>query len=134
MLIHFDKDRLAEVRDAHDRWRNGTLGRPLVSVSRWGVYAQSPSDTVPVPSQANCHDFSYSPSQIIRAVDHDMSDMRFSGGLSEGALRGTRHTLLYLLFIGRRGFARRRAALGKVIGKNEDSAAVELTEHIVRTP
>lgn len=79
MLIHFDKDRLAEVRDAHDRWWNGTLGRPLVSVSRWGVYAQSPSDTVPVPSQANCHDFSYSPSQIIRAVDHDMSDMRFDG-------------------------------------------------------
>ena len=32
MPIHFSKDRLLEVRDAYERWWNGTLDRPLMNI------------------------------------------------------------------------------------------------------
>ena len=78
MYIHFDKERMQEVIDRHDRWWNGTLGRPLVSLKRLHVYPGAQTQ-IPTLQQSNCHDFSYSPRQIIEAWDREMSDEEYEG-------------------------------------------------------
>lgn len=78
MPVHFDKDRLLEVRDAYDRWWNGTLDRPLLNLSIDNAY-DVPACSTPLPDQSNCCDFSISPEQVIDAVDADLSRKEFLG-------------------------------------------------------
>ena len=38
IMIHFSLERMAEVKRAHDAWRNGTLNRPPVTLQLLGAY------------------------------------------------------------------------------------------------
>lgn len=79
MAIHFDKDRMKAVIDAHERWWRGELDRPLVRGVVDGVYPRPYVAEVPLPNQSNCHDFSWTPEQIIDALDSDLSTKEFIG-------------------------------------------------------
>lgn len=78
MAIHFDKERMQQTVKNHELWWNGKLGRPLVKAELAGAYPRTPCDT-PVLSQANCHDFSLTPAQIVDAWDARLSEYEFCG-------------------------------------------------------
>ena len=78
MPIHFDKDRMLEVRDAHDRWWNGTLDRPLMYLTIDNAY-DAPASKAPFPDQWNCCDFSISPEEVVDAVDAEFSRKEYLG-------------------------------------------------------
>ena len=79
MPVHFDLDRLERVIDAHERWWNGTLDRPLVSVTVPDAYDVPAHAAAPLLSQKTCADFSFSPGQIIDAIDENLSRCEFLG-------------------------------------------------------
>lgn len=79
MPIHFDKERLNRVIDAHTRWWNGTLDRPLVSVTIPDAYDVPALSPAPLLSQKTCADFSWSPEQVIDAIDEHLSRCEFAG-------------------------------------------------------
>ena len=80
MPVHFDSERKARVLDAHSRWWNGTLNRPLVSVTLDGAYPSRPNPSpAPILSQASCADFRWSPEQVIDAMDDHLSRQEYLG-------------------------------------------------------
>ena len=79
MPVHFDKDRLQRVIDAHTRWWNGTLDRPLVSVTIPDAYGVPPLAAAPMLSQKTCADFSFTPEQVIDAIYERLSRCDFCG-------------------------------------------------------
>ena len=79
MAIHFDKERMQSVIDAHERWWRGELDRPLVRAAVSGMYPRSHVAQAPFPDQSNCHDFSWSAEQIIDTVDSHLSTVEFIG-------------------------------------------------------
>lgn len=76
MAVHFDLDRMAQVRETHDLWWKGKLDRPLVKVT---IEDAHPGEDIPVLSQSNCADFGPSPEQIIDALDQKLSRQEFLG-------------------------------------------------------
>lgn len=79
MPVHFDKKRMDAVIDAHERWWRGELDRPLVRAIVGNAYPPNHDALAPYPDQSNCHDFSWTPEQVIDAVDRDLSTMEFLG-------------------------------------------------------
>lgn len=78
MAIHFDAERMAQAQQNHMRWWNGTLERPLVKITIEDAY-EAPELDIPVLTQANCHDFSWSPEQVIEALDNKLSRQEYLG-------------------------------------------------------
>ncbi len=79
MAIHFDKKRMEAVIDAHERWWRGELDRSLVRGVVSYAYPQPYAAPAPILNQSNCHDFSWTPEQIIDALDSDLSTKEFIG-------------------------------------------------------
>ena len=79
MPIHFSPERLDRVIDAHRRWWNGTLDRPLVSVTIPDAYDVPRCAPAPLLSQKTCTDFSWTPEQVIDAIDEQLSRCEFAG-------------------------------------------------------
>ena len=79
MHIHFDKDHLDNVKQNHDKWWDGTIGRPLVCITRPEIYPSATDKDITLPSQANCNDFSISPTELIKNWDLYKSDERYEG-------------------------------------------------------
>ena len=79
MPVHFDKARMNAVADAYERWWQGELGRPLVRTSVVGMYPPSHVGKAPIISQANCHDFSWTPEEIIDSLDAQLSTVEYLG-------------------------------------------------------
>lgn len=79
MAIHFDRERLEKTLDAHARWWNGTLNRPLVSVTLSNAHTASSVSPAPLLTQATCADFRWSPEQLIDAADDHLSTLEFLG-------------------------------------------------------
>ena len=79
MPVHFDRSRLETVIDAHERWWRGELDRPLVKGVVSNAYPRSHRAFAPVPSQSNCHDFSWTAEQVIDAVDSHLSTQEYIG-------------------------------------------------------
>ena len=79
MAVHFDKERMQRALEAHEKWWNGTLDRPLTCVTIHDAYPQEKRTPAPVLSQASCADFSWSPEQVIDAIDEDLSRNEFLG-------------------------------------------------------
>ena len=79
MPVHFDHDRLERVIDAHARWWDGTLDRPLVSVTIPDAHDVTARASAPLLSQKTCTDFSWSPEQVIDALDEHLSRCEFVG-------------------------------------------------------
>lgn len=77
MYIHFDKNEMGRVKETYAKWWNGTIDRPVISMRRYKAYSAVNTATAPVLEQSNCHDFSYSPKQLIEAWDCSMSGLRF---------------------------------------------------------
>ncbi len=78
MALHFDLERMEQVRQNHMRWWRGELDRPLVKVTIDDMY---PGEAYPVPtlSQANSMKFDIPVEQVIDAIDHDLSRKEFLG-------------------------------------------------------
>ena len=78
-MIHFTPGRWAEVRENYDAWWEGRLSRPLVKIRARGFDPGRPEPKAPMLSQANCHDFSIPPEEVIDTIDYWMSQCEFIG-------------------------------------------------------
>lgn len=79
MPVHFDKDRMLEVRDTYERWWEGKLDRPLVCANICDAFAPSHEGKAPWLSQATCTDLSWSPEQVVETIDSVLSRYDFLG-------------------------------------------------------
>ena len=79
MPVHFDSSRMAEVIDNHEKWWCGELNRPLLHGVVSGAYPAPRTASAPLLSQANCHDFSISPEEIIDRIDCELSRNEYLG-------------------------------------------------------
>ena len=79
MAVHFDRNRMQALVDVYDRWWQGKLDRPLVRGVVEQVYPKPYDALAPILNQSNCHDFSWTPEQIIDALDSDLSTKEFIG-------------------------------------------------------
>ena len=79
MAVHFDRNRMQALVDVYDRWWQGKLDRPLVRGVVEQVYPKPYDAPAPILNQSNCHDFSWTPEQIIDALDSDLSTKEFIG-------------------------------------------------------
>ena len=79
MAIHFTMDKMKRCQENHDLWWEGRLSRPLVKVTLTDAYEADRKTKAPFLSQANCADFSYSPEEIVDAMDAELSRYEFLG-------------------------------------------------------
>ena len=79
MAVHFDGNRMQALVDVYDRWWQGKLDRSLVRGVVEQVYPKPYDAPAPILNQSNCHDFSWTPEQIIDALDSDLSTKEFIG-------------------------------------------------------
>lgn len=72
--MYFTSEDWARINETYTKWWNGTLGRPVIKGIEW---------TGPAPegmiSQANVHDFSKTPEDIINTLDVAISRQKFHG-------------------------------------------------------
>ena len=78
MAVHFDAERMEQVRENHARWWKGEIDRPLMKVVITDAY-DVPECTLPVLSQKTCTDFSVSPEQVVEALDNELSRQEYLG-------------------------------------------------------
>jgi len=79
MPIDFDATRWEIIRRNFRQWWAGELERPLIPVLVGGRDPGRPLPDVPLLSQANCHDFSITPEQIIDRIDYELSTYHYLG-------------------------------------------------------
>lgn len=79
MAIDFDATRWEKIRSAYRQWWAGELERPLIPVHLGGRDPGRPMPNVPLLSQATCHEFSFSPQQIIDRIDYDLATFHYLG-------------------------------------------------------
>ena len=81
MAVHFDQKRMMHTLENHMLWWQGKLPRPLINGVLLQAYPRAGRACAPVLSQSNCHDFSWTPAQVIDAVDEELSrHMYFADG------------------------------------------------------
>lgn len=78
-MIRFTAEQWTKTRNTYEAWWNGTLKRPLIKspVRCYDPGCLSPN--VPLLSQETCNDFSYTPEQIVDALDYELSQFEFMG-------------------------------------------------------
>lgn len=79
MPIYFDKGRMAQVLENHEKWWQRELDRPLIGGIVTDAHEPDHTASAPFPTQANCLDFSHSPESVIDAVDAQLSRYEFFG-------------------------------------------------------
>lgn len=79
MSVHFTCGQMKKALSAHDAWWNKQLHRPLTKVVITDAYKSEGACGAPLLSQATCADFSYSPQEIIDALDAELSKYEFLG-------------------------------------------------------
>lgn len=79
MAVNFDRERMAEVMEAHEKWWNGTLDRPLLHILIGDAHPAEGVPRAPVLSQSSCADFRWTPDEIIDALDWDLSRTDYMG-------------------------------------------------------
>ena len=79
MAVHFDRERMESAIYAHTAWWEGRLDRPLVSITVPDAHTVPAKAAAPVLTQQTCADFSWSPEQIIDAMDEHLSRFDFIG-------------------------------------------------------
>ena len=80
MPIHFTEKQWANVREVYGRWWAGTLERPLMKVVVPGVHSPGREKSkAPRLSQANVHDLSWSPEELIDALDYELCQNEYLG-------------------------------------------------------
>ena len=79
MAIHFTQGNWDRLKADYRKWRDGTLGRPMVPVVA-RVHAPSrPCPDVPLLTQATCHELSIPAIEIIDRIDWELSQLEFLG-------------------------------------------------------
>ena len=81
MAIDFSSYRMEAVKESHSRFWEGSLDRPLVSITMHGPYEPDPDKYhgAPLLSQANCHDLSISAEDIVGRMGEWLSTLTFLG-------------------------------------------------------
>lgn len=80
MSIRFTPDDWKRIRETYAAWWKGELDRPLVQCQVSGAFDPGrEKPCVPLLSQQTCTDFSYSPEELIDAIDWDLSHREFLG-------------------------------------------------------
>ena len=80
MPIHFHPDRWKQIREDYDLWWNRKLDRPIIKMPIFDAYQPiGKLPKAPLLCQANCHDFQYTPEQIIQTIDYELSKIEFLG-------------------------------------------------------
>lgn len=79
MSIAFSSDDWARVRATFGQFWAGTLNRPVVLARCMGRDPGRPQPPAPYPGQHNCHDWSWTPEQVIDRVDWELSRAIFLG-------------------------------------------------------
>jgi len=79
MSIDFSPERWAQIKETSRRWWARELERPLIPARVGGRDPGRAKPDIPLLSQANCHDSSISPEQIIDRIDYDLSTWHFFG-------------------------------------------------------
>lgn len=79
MSVHFDASHMEEVSNNYEKWWSGELERPLIYGFIRDAYPSSHAAEAPLLSQANCTDLSWSPEQLIDAMDSHLSRYEFIG-------------------------------------------------------
>lgn len=77
-MIHFEKDRWAYIKEAYEAWWNHKCERPILNITVPNAHAPEAKLTqAPILSQANCTDFSWSPKELIEALDWRLSQNEY---------------------------------------------------------
>ena len=79
MTIDFSAERWQRLKETYARWWAGDLERPIVGVELYGRDPGRPQPDVPLLSQENCTDFSYTPEQLIDRIDWELSTRVYLG-------------------------------------------------------
>lgn len=77
MPIHFTKERMAQVLRNHDLWWKGKLGRPLIRATITDAYPRGEVPKAPILAQENIHDFSWSPEEVVKAWEWELSGFEY---------------------------------------------------------
>ena len=79
MAIHFSKERMEQALEAHTRWWNGTLDRPLTRVVVPDAYRTEKRTPAPGLSQQSCNRLEWTPEQVVDAIDEELSWQEYLG-------------------------------------------------------
>ena len=79
MPIHFDSARMRKAFEAYNAWWQGKLDRPLISITLDNVYPNPSTSRAPLLTQATCTDFSYTPEEVVAAIDDHLSTQEYLG-------------------------------------------------------
>ena len=79
MPVHFMPERMRQALDNHEKWWQGTLDRPLMAVTLSNFYPMGGDAKAPALSQANCADLSWTPEEVIEALDARLSTQEYLG-------------------------------------------------------
>ncbi len=79
MSIAFSAEQWARTRMAFREFWAGRLPRPVVLAQCRGRDPGRPQPPAPYPGQHNCHDFSWTPDQVVDRVDWELSRFVFLG-------------------------------------------------------
>ncbi|MBQ1256804.1 MAG: hypothetical protein IIX93_05985 [Clostridia bacterium] len=79
MAVHFTMDQMKRCQENHNLWWEGKLQRPLTRVTINDAHPLKRQTKAPFLSQSNCADFSYTPEEIIDAMDAHLSKYEFLG-------------------------------------------------------
>jgi hypothetical protein len=79
MGIDFDAERWSQIKETSRLWWAGELERPLIPVRFGGRDPGRTKPEVPLLSQTNCHDFSFTPEQVIDRIDYELATYHYFG-------------------------------------------------------
>lgn len=79
MGIAFSPGQWDKIRDAHTKWWNRELERPLAGVVLTGKDPGRPKPSAPLLSQATCTDLSVSAKDLIDRIDYELSQEEYLG-------------------------------------------------------
>ncbi len=79
MAIDFSDERMEQALENHMRWWNGTLDKPLMAITLRNARRSGTGARAPLLSQANCTDFSWTPEEVIEAIDEELSKNEYLG-------------------------------------------------------
>lgn len=78
-MLDYSPERWQRLKDTYARYWAGELERPVAGVVMPGRDPGRPQPAAPLLSQATCHDFSWTPEQLIDRIDWEISRMSFLG-------------------------------------------------------
>lgn len=80
MAVHFSRERWENIRKTYGLWWKGCLDRPIIKVIvQDGFDPEGRLPRAPFLTQENCTDFSYSPDELVEAMDYKLSQYEFLG-------------------------------------------------------